>query len=90
MGKLQAIPGSHLRGLLEFMENQEADYPFDIDREAVGRRRLYRPGRKTGRSFSFFLFLVHRSGNNLTEDIRLTTNFRFNNRMRELLYKETF
>tara|TARA_A100001011_G_scaffold387961_1_gene466690 strand:+ start:60 stop:875 length:816 start_codon:yes stop_codon:yes gene_type:complete len=79
MGKLQAIPGSHLRGLLEFSENKDADYPFDIDDEVLKEKDFVELDVKLGDLLVFSSFLVHRSGHNRTKDIRLTTNFRFNN-----------
>ena len=64
---------------MEFSENQEADYPFHIDKEAVKEEDFIDLDVKVGDLLVFSSFLVHRSGNNHTEDIRLTTNFRFNN-----------
>ncbi len=90
MGKLQAIPGSHLGGLLEFSENQEADYPFDIDEEAFEERDFVELDVELGDLLVFSSFLVHRSGHNHTKDIRLTTNFRFNNADEKTFIRRNF
>jgi phytanoyl-CoA hydroxylase len=73
LGALEVIPGSHLWGLLESREDEwyrrieglgdEQYQPIEVD---------------AGDALFFSSFLVHRSGNNVTDSIRWSCHFRYN------------
>jgi phytanoyl-CoA hydroxylase len=74
LGALEVVPGSHRRGLLaERFENgfgQTGQFADD-DFVPVATRK--------GDALFFSSFLVHRSGTNVTDAIRWSAQFRFNN-----------
>lgn len=73
LGPLEIIPGSHLWGLLE--SRQDEWY-----RRIEGLRDdQYQPVEmNAGDALFFSAFLVHRSGNNVTDSIRWSCHFRYN------------
>lgn len=75
LGVLQLVPGSHKHGLMEatgvsYEGSLQADYPD----EAYIEENLY-----PGDVLVFSSLLVHRSGNNITNNIRWSVQYRFNN-----------
>lgn len=78
MGRLQVIPGSHLRGLLPFVGNEAEDYPFSIPAKHIDEADFIEAEVELGDLLLFSAFLIHRSGDNQSNKIRWTCNFRFN------------
>jgi phytanoyl-CoA hydroxylase len=73
LGTLEIIPGSHLWGL---QDSSEDDWYRHIDGLCDEQ---YQPVPvKAGDALFFSAFLVHRSGNNVTDSIRWSCHFRFN------------
>lgn len=78
MGRLQVIPGSHMRGLLPFVSDEAEDYPFAILAEHYDECAFVEVDVEVGDLLLFSAFLIHRSGENKTNKIRWTCNFRYN------------
>lgn len=81
LGALEVIPGSHRWGLLE------ADIVdgYGNLRESIDKSRLVPVEIERGDALFFSSLLVHQSGTNVTESIRWSCHFRYNN-----LHEETF
>ena len=81
LGALEVIPGSHKWGLLE------ADIVdgFGNLSQSVDETRLVPIEIEAGDALFFSSLLVHRSGTNVTDSIRWSCHFRYNN-----LHEETF
>jgi phytanoyl-CoA hydroxylase len=73
LGALEVIPGSHLWGLVD---SQEDDWYRSIPNLQDDAFRSVEV--EAGDALFFSSFLVHRSGNNTTEDIRWSCHFRYN------------
>jgi len=78
MGQLQVIPGSHLQGLLPFHAQIEKDYPFAIEPDYYDENDFKSIDVNPGDLLLFSAFLIHRSGENVSDKIRWTINFRYN------------
>jgi phytanoyl-CoA hydroxylase len=73
LGTLEIIPGSHVWGLLDSREDEwfrRIDGLSDEQYQSVEVR--------AGDALFFSAFLVHRSGNNVTDSIRWSCHFRYN------------
>jgi phytanoyl-CoA hydroxylase len=73
LGTLEIIPGSHVWGLLDSREDEwyrRIDGLSDDQYQSVEVR--------AGDALFFSAFLVHRSGNNVTDSIRWSCHFRYN------------
>lgn len=75
LGALQVIPGSHKDGLHEANTTGYAGFITENLNEADYIQTTYEPGDL----LIFSAFLVHRSGNNVTENIRWSVQLRYNN-----------
>jgi len=75
VGALEVIPGSHLRGLLK------ADLidGYGHINETIETGNLISIEIEKGDALFFSTFLVHQSGTNVTESIRWSCHFRYNN-----------
>lgn len=73
LGALEIIPGSHLWGL---QESQENGWYRHI--EGLGDEQYESVEMEAGDVLIFSAFLVHRSGNNVTDSIRWSCHFRYN------------
>jgi phytanoyl-CoA hydroxylase len=80
LGCLEVIPGSHQDGL----QNSEKDDWFRSI-PAIAENKFASLNVETGDVLFFSTFLIHRSGNNITESIRWSCHFRYND-----LSEETF
>jgi Phytanoyl-CoA dioxygenase (PhyH) len=75
LGALEVIPESHLWGLLEAdMEDGYGHVQGDVDESQFIPVEVER-----GDALFFSSFLVHRSGTNVTDSIRWSCHFRYNN-----------
>ena len=73
LGPLEVIPGSHLWGLQDSREDEWYRHIEGL------RDEQYQPVVMTAGDILFFsAFLVHRSGNNVTDSIRWSCHFRYN------------
>lgn len=83
LGALEVIPGSHRRGLLpaELVDG----YGHILDPVETGE--LVPVEINKGDALFFSTFLIHRSGTNVTESIRWSCHFRYNN-LREKTFIE--
>jgi phytanoyl-CoA hydroxylase len=74
LGALEIIPGSHLEGLLEYeVSNDYHTLKSTTESDFVTVEV------KKGDALFFSTLLVHRSGNNITDKIRWSCHFRYNN-----------
>ena len=73
LGALQYVPGSHKEGLLS--KNLVNSFGF-VDKYTD--EDFISQDFKIGGIFVFSSFLVHRSGNNITDNIRWSCHFRYN------------
>jgi ectoine hydroxylase-related dioxygenase (phytanoyl-CoA dioxygenase family) len=73
LGTLEVIPGSHLDGLFDSVEDPFYRKIMDIPNEKFIPVCL-----KKGDALFFSSFLVHRSGNNITDRIRWSCHYRYN------------
>jgi phytanoyl-CoA hydroxylase len=75
LGALEVLPGSHKRGLLPaHMEDGYGHIGTPIDTSAFVPMEV-----EKGDALVFSTFLVHQSGNNVTDSIRWSCHFRYNN-----------
>ena len=74
LGALEIIPGSHMKGLLEYETNN--DYHT---LKSSNEKDFVTVEIKKGDALFFSTLLVHRSGNNITDKIRWSCHFRYNN-----------
>jgi hypothetical protein len=72
IGPLEVIPRSHLFG---YLEHGDKDVPFLTD---VQQSEFLPIPMQVGDVLFFNTFTIHRSGENVTDKIRLTTHFRYN------------
>jgi phytanoyl-CoA hydroxylase len=75
IGALQVIPGSHTAGLMAANTTGYAGSITDDLREETYVQTEY----EVGDLLLFSAFLVHRSGNNVTRNIRWSVQLRYNN-----------
>ena len=73
LGALEIIPGSHVWGLQDSCEDE-----WYRRIEGLSDERFKSIEVKTGDALFFSAFLVHRSGNNVTDSIRWSCHFRYN------------
>jgi len=73
LGALQIIPRSHLCGLLESHEDE-----WYRRVEGLSDEQYQSIEAKAGDALFFSAFLVHRAGNNVTDSIRWSCHFRYN------------
>ncbi|MBA3663514.1 MAG: phytanoyl-CoA dioxygenase family protein [Bacteroidetes bacterium] len=74
LGALEIIPASHLQGLLEY-ENTNDYHTL----KSTNEKDFISIEVKKGDALFFSTLLVHRSGNNITDKIRWSCHFRYNN-----------
>ena len=74
MGALQVVPGSHLQGLLSH-KDETVPQIIDEDKDWAWKSIPL----QMGDAIFMSSFLVHRSGNNITDKIRWATHFRYDN-----------
>lgn len=74
LGPLQIVPGSHRRGLLGSVEDPWYRRLADVDDDAFVSVPM-----RAGDVLFFSAFLVHRSGENRSGDVRWSVQFRYNN-----------
>ena len=73
LGTLQLIPGSHLLGL---QDSEEDEWFRRI--EHTSDDQYISVEVKAGDALFFSAFLIHRSGDNITDSIRWSCHFRYN------------
>ena len=73
LGALEIVPQSHLFGLLDSVEN---DWYRTV--EGTADDQYISIDVKAGDALFFSAFLLHRSGDNVTESIRWSCHFRYN------------
>ena len=83
LGSLQIIPGSHRNGLLDAQGN---GYLGTI-KEELPEDKFVQTSFEVGDLLLFSAFLVHRSGENSTQNIRWSIQLRYNN-MEEKTFQE--
>lgn len=82
LGALEVVPGSHKFGLM----NSESDEWFrKIKDDRISDDKFISLEVEPGDMVIFSSFLVHKSGNNITENIRWSMHFRYND-----IFEETF
>jgi ectoine hydroxylase-related dioxygenase (phytanoyl-CoA dioxygenase family) len=74
LGALEIIPGSHMNGLMNY-ENDEGYHTL----KSVKDDEFISVEVKKGDALFFSTLLVHQSGNNITDEIRWSCHFRYNN-----------
>lgn len=86
LGALEVIPGSHRWGLLE------ADIVdgYGNLRESIDKSKLAAVEIEKGDALFFSSLLVHQSGTNVTESIRWSCHFRYNNLREETFIRRGF
>jgi phytanoyl-CoA hydroxylase len=82
LGALEVVPGSHKDGLID---SQLIDGYGKLAQEKFDNYKFVPVEVEKGDALFFSSFLVHQSGNNVTESIRWSCHFRFNN-----MYEPTF
>ncbi len=87
LGALEIVPRSHRRGLLETVENS---WYRTIKEEEVSESDFQRVEVKAGDALFFSSLLIHRSGNNVTDGIRWSVHFRYNNALEETFIERKF
>lgn len=91
LGPVDFIPGSHKWGLLE---TEEDSWFRHIDDERLTEDKWTTSELKAGDAVLFSQFLVHRSGNNVTDNIRWSMQMRYNDALEktfmERLYPHPF
>lgn len=87
LGALEIIAGSHLTGLKEC---EKVDYYSRIKQGEVDENSYTPVEMKKGDLLLFSSFLVHRSGTNVTQRIRWSTQFRYNNINEETFIERKF
>ena len=73
LGALEIVPKSHVLGLLESVEN---DWYRTV--EGTADDKYVSVEVKAGDALFFSAFLLHRSGNNITDSVRWSCHFRYN------------
>jgi phytanoyl-CoA hydroxylase len=81
LGALEVVPGSHTQGLLD----ADLKDGYGQMRDQVDEAGFVPVEVERGDALFFSTFLVHRSGTNITESIRWSCHFRYNN-----LHETTF
>lgn len=76
LGALEVVPQSHKLGLLETVEDP---WYRTIPPEILDESRFVPIEVRAGDTLFFSAFTAHRSGNNVTDDIRWSIHFRYNN-----------
>jgi hypothetical protein len=76
LGALEIVPGSHLRGLIT--ESVESGFGM-VPEHCFTENDWITAEVERGDALFFSSFLVHRSGNNITNRIRWSCHFRYNN-----------
>ncbi len=75
LGCIQVMPGSHLKGLMEAdTSGYQGGILTELDKDAFIQTEL-----EVGDAVLFSTLLVHQSGNNTTQRIRWSVQFRYNN-----------
>ena len=75
LGTLEIVPGSHLRGLFDSVED---DWFRNIPESEIPESEYVSVDVKKGDVLFFSSFLVHRSGNNTSQNVRWSMHFRYN------------
>lgn len=80
MGRLQLQAKSHLQGLLPYSDDSKIEdaYPFEILPADLPTQPFIEANVAVTDLLVFSAFLIHRSGHNTTDNVRLTFNFRYN------------
>ncbi len=76
LGALEVIPGSHFNGLLEA---GDVDYYSEIKSDQINESEFVSVEMNKGDLLIFNSFLVHRSGTNVTDRVRWSSQLRYNN-----------
>jgi phytanoyl-CoA hydroxylase len=76
LGAIEVMPGSHKRGLMSAAEVEDG---FGIISEPLDAAEFVPVEVEKGDALFFSTFLVHRSGTNVTDSIRWSCHFRYNN-----------
>ena len=86
MGSLQIIPASHTDGL---MKADTTGYLGSIQEE-IPEEKYVQTEFEEGDLLIFSAFLIHRSGNNITQNIRWSVQLRYNNIAEETFQERGF
>ncbi|MDB5122977.1 MAG: Phytanoyl-CoA dioxygenase [Mucilaginibacter sp.] len=85
LGTLQIIPKSHMLGLVE---SQPDDWFRHVD--VTNKNDFVSVNVEAGDALFFSAFLVHQSGDNITESIRWSCHFRYNDLNEETFIKRKY
>jgi len=75
LGALEVLPRSHLKGLLPADED---DWYMHVKDGIINEEEFVSVPMKAGDALFFSAFLIHRSGTNITEKLRYSLQFRYN------------
>ncbi|MBI3511402.1 MAG: phytanoyl-CoA dioxygenase family protein [Bacteroidetes bacterium] len=75
LGAVEFVPGSHRHGLLE---SEKDDWYRHVNNAEITENSFVPAEVEPGDMVLFSAFLVHRSGNNITDRIRWSMHFRYN------------
>ncbi|HKP37806.1 MAG TPA: phytanoyl-CoA dioxygenase family protein [Pyrinomonadaceae bacterium] len=87
LGALEIVPQSHRRGLFETVED---GWYRTIKEGSISEDAFRRVEIKAGDALFFSSLLIHRSGNNVTDRIRWSAHFRYNNALEETFIERKF
>tara|TARA_B110000046_G_scaffold22868_1_gene21621 strand:+ start:3741 stop:4598 length:858 start_codon:yes stop_codon:yes gene_type:complete len=87
LGTLEIVPGSHLNGLYKSVED---DWFRRIPESEIPESDYVSIDVKKGDVLFFSSLLVHRSGNNITDNIRWSMHFRYNDADEETFVERSF
>lgn len=87
LGPLEIIPGSHLRGLLPSVEDE---WYRRLEESAFDEAEYEAVPMEAGDVLFFSAFLIHRSGENVSERVRWSIQFRYNNAAEETFVARHF
>jgi ectoine hydroxylase-related dioxygenase (phytanoyl-CoA dioxygenase family) len=87
LGALEVIPGSHLKGLQESVSDE---WYRTLDNAEYSDSDFVPVEVEAGDALFFSSFLVHRSGNNITDRIRWSVHFRYNNALEPSFIERRF
>jgi ectoine hydroxylase-related dioxygenase (phytanoyl-CoA dioxygenase family) len=84
MGYLEIIPKSHLKGALKQKDNTL------LHNETFDEKDFIKIKMNKGDVLFFSTFLIHKSGNNTSEKIRLTTHIRYDDAKEKSFIKRKY
>lgn len=85
LGPLEVIPGSHLRGLCSDKIEDNFGVCSNVDNDEFISIPI-----KAGDALIFSTFLIHRSGNNISNKIRWSCHFRYNDLQEDTFIKRGY